>query len=34
LLSVTPQHLCRLIKHLEDEGIILRKDGWLWSYPY
>jgi CRP/FNR family cyclic AMP-dependent transcriptional regulator len=29
LLSLTPQHLCRLVKQLENEGIILKKNGWL-----
>jgi len=29
LLALTPQHLCRLVKNLENEGIILRKNGWL-----
>lgn len=29
LLALTPQHLCRLIKQLENEGIIKRKNGWL-----
>jgi len=29
LLALTPQHLCRLIKQMEDEGIIMRKKGWL-----
>jgi CRP-like cAMP-binding protein len=29
LLALTPQHLCRLIKQMEIEGILLRKNGWL-----
>ncbi len=29
LIALTPQHLCRLIKQMEKEGIILRKNGWL-----
>jgi CRP-like cAMP-binding protein len=29
LLALTPQHLCRLIRQMENEGIILRKKGWL-----
>jgi CRP/FNR family cyclic AMP-dependent transcriptional regulator len=29
LLALTPQHLSRLIKQLENEGIIRRKNGWL-----
>ena len=29
LLSLTPQHLCRLVKQLENEGIVMRKNGWL-----
>ena len=29
LLAFTPQHLSRLIRQLENEGIILRKNGWL-----
>jgi len=29
LLGLTQQHLCRLIKQMENEGIILRKKGWL-----
>ncbi len=29
LLSLTPQHLCRLVKRLENEGIIIREKGWL-----
>ncbi|MGB3097143.1 MAG: Crp/Fnr family transcriptional regulator [Candidatus Deferrimicrobiaceae bacterium] len=29
LLALTPQHLCRLIKQMEDEGIVMRKKGWL-----
>ena len=29
LLSITPQHLCRLVKQLENEGILMRKKGWL-----
>ena len=29
LLALTPQHLCRLIKQLENEGIIKRENGWL-----
>jgi CRP/FNR family transcriptional regulator len=29
LLALTPQHLCRLIKQLENEGIIIRKMGWV-----
>ena len=29
LLSLTPQHLCRLIKQLEKEGILMRKNGWV-----
>jgi hypothetical protein len=31
-LSTKPgevQHLCRIIKQMENEGIILRKKGWL-----
>jgi CRP-like cAMP-binding protein len=26
---LTPQHLCRLLKELKNEGIIMRKNGWL-----
>ena len=29
LLALTPQHLCRLVKQLENEGIVVRKNGWL-----
>jgi CRP-like cAMP-binding protein len=29
LLALTPQHLCRLVKQLEKEGILVRKNGWL-----
>jgi len=29
LLALTPQHLCRLVKKMEDEGIVMRKKGWL-----
>ena len=29
LLSLTPQHLCRLIKQLENEGVVMRRKGWL-----
>jgi len=29
LLALTPQHLCRLVKQLENEGIVERKNGWL-----
>jgi CRP-like cAMP-binding protein len=29
LLALTPQHLCRLMKQLENEGIVMRKNGWL-----
>ena len=29
LLALTPQHLCRLIRQMEAEGIIKRKNGWL-----
>src|SRR3990172_4522903 len=29
LLSFTPQHLCSLMKELEGEGIVRRKEGWL-----
>ena len=29
LLSLTPQHLCRLVKQLESEGTVMRKNGWL-----
>ena len=29
LLALTQQHLCRLIKQMEYEGVILRKSGWL-----
>jgi CRP-like cAMP-binding protein len=29
LLSLTPQHLCRLVKQLEREGILMRKNGWV-----
>jgi CRP-like cAMP-binding protein len=29
LLALTPQHLSRLIRQMENEGIILRKNGWL-----
>jgi hypothetical protein len=29
LLAVTPQHLCRLVKQLENEGIVMKKNGWL-----
>jgi CRP-like cAMP-binding protein len=29
LLALTPQHLSRLIRQLENEGIIRRKNGWL-----
>jgi len=29
LLGITPEHLSRLIKQMEKEGIILRDNGWL-----
>jgi CRP/FNR family transcriptional regulator, cyclic AMP receptor protein len=28
-LALTPQHLCRLIKQMEGEGVIARRNGWL-----
>lgn len=29
LLSITPQYFCRLMRQLEGEGILRRKEGWL-----
>lgn len=29
LLALTQQHLCRLIKQMENESIIIRKKGWI-----
>jgi CRP/FNR family transcriptional regulator, polysaccharide utilization system transcription regulator len=29
LLGLSPEHLCRLIKQMENEGIISRENGWL-----
>jgi CRP-like cAMP-binding protein len=29
LLGITPEHLSRLIKQMEKEGIIGRENGWL-----
>lgn len=29
LLALTPEYLCRLLSQMENEGIILRKKGWL-----
>lgn len=29
LISITPQYFCRLMRQLEGEGIIKRKEGWL-----
>jgi CRP-like cAMP-binding protein len=29
LLAVTPAYLCKLIKELEDDGLLCRKGGWL-----
>ncbi len=29
LLCLTPQHLCRLVRDLEKEGVIVKKKGWL-----
>ena len=29
LLAISPQHLCRLIKQLEKEGVVERRNGWL-----
>jgi CRP/FNR family cyclic AMP-dependent transcriptional regulator len=29
LLAVTPQHLCRLVRQLEREGVVIRRNGWL-----
>ena len=29
LIDVTPEHLCRMLKQLEEEGILSRKKGWL-----
>jgi len=29
LLALTPQHLCRLVKQLENEGLLMRKNGWI-----
>jgi CRP/FNR family transcriptional regulator len=29
LLALTPQHLCRLFRQLEKEGVIMKKNGWL-----
>ena len=29
LLSITPQYFCRLMRQLEGEGIVRRKEGWL-----
>jgi len=29
LLALTPQHLCRLVRQLEKDGVIWRKNGWL-----
>ena len=29
LIGVTPEHLCRMLRLLEKEGIICRKKGWL-----
>jgi CRP-like cAMP-binding protein len=29
LIALTPEHLCRLFKKMETEGIVLKKNGWL-----
>ena len=29
LLAITPQYLCRLIKQMENEGLLIRNNGWL-----
>jgi CRP/FNR family transcriptional regulator len=29
LIGVTPEHLCRMLRQLEDEGVLCRKKGWL-----
>ena len=29
LIGVTPEHLCRMLRVLEEEGILSRKKGWL-----
>ena len=29
LIGVTPEHLCRMLRALEGEGVICRKKGWL-----
>jgi len=29
LISLTPQHLARMVKQMEDEGILLRQKGWI-----
>jgi CRP/FNR family transcriptional regulator len=32
LIGVTPEHLCRMLKQMEDEGVLLRKKGWIVVY--
>ena len=29
LISLTPQHLARMVKQMEDEGILIRQKGWI-----
>jgi len=29
LISLTPQHLARMVKQMEDEGILVRQKGWI-----
>jgi CRP/FNR family transcriptional regulator len=29
LIGISPEHLCRMLKQLDEEGIIIRKKGWV-----
>ena len=29
MISLTPQHLARMVKQMEDEGILMRQKGWI-----
>jgi CRP-like cAMP-binding protein len=29
LIGVSPEHLCRMLKQLEEENVIVRKKGWI-----
>ena len=29
MVGITPEHLCRLQRQMEKEGLLQREDGWL-----